>query len=115
MLAATSTAIGSHCIAVCVRVPFLARARGEALCPQLLAVVVLLVVQALLFVATLVALVFTTTTSPGYHVYFVRFKKALVEGVESTYEVRWCKTNVFVCAVWCVVGRARAVRCVVLG
>ncbi len=43
--------------------------------------------QALLFIATLVALVFTTTTSPGYHVYFVRFKKALVEGVQNTYEV----------------------------
>jgi hypothetical protein len=43
--------------------------------------------QALVFIATVVALVFTTTTSPGYHVYFVRWKMALEEGAQKTYEV----------------------------
>jgi hypothetical protein len=55
-------------------------------------------VQALIFIATLVALVITTTTSPGYHVYFVRFKKALVEGLEASYEVRAeCRVRCVVC------------------
>ncbi len=50
--------------------------------------VVALLKQAVFFVAVLVGLVFTTTTSPGHGVGYVRYKASIIEGLEDSWEVR---------------------------